>query len=283
MKRKIIPILTILLGICLLVYPWISNYLFEKDSGIKVKSYEANEKDVDAETKEKMFQAARNYNKKLAGSHIVLTDPFHAQEKGMTQTDYYNLLKVDNTGMMCYLEIPCIKVNLPVFHGTLPQTLENGLGHLEGTSLPVGGKNTHSVITGHTGLNKAKLFTDLTEMKKGDQFYIHVLGKILAYEVDNIQVVLPDNTDPLKIIDGPDYVTLVTCTPYGENTHRLLVRGKRTKYVPDKYQAENNNHRDSMWMKAYKKALIIGLLIAAALIILIILIKKRKKVKACKK
>lgn len=277
MRKKIIPILTILLGLCLLVYPWISNYLFEKDSGIKVGSYEKNEKQIAEDVREKMFQAARNYNAKLAGSHVVLTDPFHAKEEGLRQSDYYNLLKIDTTGMMCYLEIPCIKVNLPVFHGTLPQTLERGLGHLEGTSLPVGGKSTHCVITGHTGLNKAKLFTDLTEMKKGDQFYIHVLGKTLAYEVDEIQVVLPENTDPLQIIDGKDYITLITCTPYGENTHRLLVRGKRTKYIPSKYQAEKKKHRDSLWMKSYKKALLIGLLIATVLITLIILAKKRKK------
>ena len=172
--------------------------------------------------------------------------------------------------MMCYLEIPCINVNLPVFHGTAASTLERGIGHLEGSSLPVGGKSTHAVLTGHTGLNNAKLFTDLTEVKEGDLFFLHTLGKTLAYRVINIEVVLPEETQDLLIQSGRDLATLVTCTPYGVNSHRLFVTGIRTKYTPEeKENAKDDRSKDSQWMNEYKKAAIIGLAIALAVIILL--------------
>ena len=195
---------------------------------------------------EEMLEKAREYNEKLASSHVVLTDPFSGETNGgISEKEYYQLLNLDNTGVMCSLEIPSIDVDLPVYHGTSNSVLEKGVGHLEGTSLPVGGKDTHAVFTGHTGLNKAKLFTDLTELQKGDQFYIRVLDKILAYEVCRIDVVLPEDTSKLSVVDGQDLVTLVTCTPYGINTHRLVITGKRVVYE-EKKEEEIKKKRPSV-------------------------------------
>lgn len=136
-------------------------------------------------------------------------------------------------GVMCYVDVPSINVYLPVYYGTTNEVLQKGCGYLENTSLPVGGENTHSVISGHTGLPSAKMLTDLDQVEVGDMFYIHVLGEVLAYKIDNIQAVTPDTTDALRIVPGEDYVTLLTCTPYGINDKRLLVRGTRVPYDPD--------------------------------------------------
>ena len=233
MKRKIIQFLIIFAGICLIAYPWISNYVYEHAAQSTVSTYDEQVKETNKNQLKEMLKKAREYNQKLLKANVVLTDPFSGDVTGgLSEKEYYEMLALDNTGVMCTLEVPAIGIDLPVYHGTSDEVLEKGIGHLEGTSLPVGGKSSHAVLTGHTGINKAKMFTDLTELKKGDQFYIHVLGKILAYEVNEINVVLPEDTKKLSIVEGKDYVTLVTCTPYGENTHRLLVRGKRTKYIP---------------------------------------------------
>ena len=209
MKKKIIQVLIILIGVALLVYPWIANYLNEHAAKSTISTYENEVKHTDKKEKEEMLEKAREYNEKLASSHVVLTDPFSEETNGgISEKEYYQLLNLDNTGVMCSLEIPSINVDLPVYHGTSNSVLEKGVGHLEGTSLPVGGKDTHAVFTGHTGLNKAKLFTDLTELQKGDQFYIRVLDKILAYEVCRIDVVLPEDTSKLSVVNGQDLVTL---------------------------------------------------------------------------
>ena len=283
MKKKIIPTIIILAGIALLLYPWIANYLNEHAAQSTMSAYKDKVKNADKKDLEEMFAKARSYNKRLASSHVVLTDPFSEDSgNGVTEKEYYQLLNLDNTGVMCTLEIPSINVDLPVYHGTSNDVLEKGVGHLSGTSLPVGGKSTHAVFTGHTGLNNAKLFTDLTELQKGDQFYIHVLGKTLAYEVDDISVVLPEDTSKLGIVDGKDYVTLVTCTPYGKNTHRLLVRGKRTKYSPKKYKEEKAKKKTehSQWMRTYLKAVLIGIGVTSGILLLITLVtfirKKRR-------
>lgn len=280
MKKKIVQILIILVGLALLAYPWISNYLYDHAAQSTINTYQDEVKHTDKKTIEDMLAKAKEYNEKLANSHVILTDPFSGDtEGGVSEKEYYELLNLDSNGIMCSVEIPAIDVNLPVYHGTSNDILEKGVGHLEGTSLPVGGKSTHAVFTGHTGLNKAKLFTDLTELKKGDQFYVRVLNKILAYEVDEINVVLPEDTSKLNIIDGKDYVTLVTCTPYGQNTHRLLVRGKRTKYSPKDYEKEKSKKKAgrSQWKRAYKRAILIGIGAAIVILLLISLIRKLKK------
>mgnify|MGYP002617610099 FL=1 len=268
MRQKIIPILIILFGFALLSYPFISNYMFEKSAGSTIKSYEKQAKTYDQKQKEQAFREAEEYNKDLIKSVVQLTDPFKVKKSNGETLIYNNILNIDHSGVMGYLEIPCISVNLPIYHGTDAEILERGVGHLAASSIPVGGKSTHSVLTGHTGLSSAKLFTDLTEMKKEDLFFIHVLDRILAYKVDQISVVRPEDTRKLQIVKGKDYVTLVTCTPYGVNDHRLLVRGIRTKYVKKQRSSIRPRNQDSQWMRTYKKAIAIGLMIVTALILL---------------
>ena len=198
----------ILFGFALLSYPFISNFIFEKSAGSMIKSYEKQAKTYDQKQKDKALKEAKEYNQDLTRSAVQLTDPFKAKSNGETMS-YNNILNLDQSGVMGYLEIPCISVNLPIYHGTDAEILERGVGHLAASSLPIGGKSTHSVLTGHTGLSSAKLFTDLTEMKKGDLFFINVLGQTLAYKVDQISVVRPEDTRKLQIVDGKDYVTLL--------------------------------------------------------------------------
>lgn len=271
MVKKILVTLFIGASIVMMFYPWISNFVNQHQADITVDNYKKKEKSLSEEQKEEMWKKAQMYNADLAKNQVELTDPF-VESKSAIKSGliYNNLLNIDKSGMMCYLEIPCINVNLPVFHGTAASTLERGIGHLEGSSLPVGGKSTHAVLTGHTGLNNAKLFTDLTEVKEGDLFFLHTLGKDLAYRVIEIEVVLPEETQDLLIRKGKDLVTLITCTPYGVNSHRLFVTGIRTKYTPEeKENAKDDRSKDSQWMNAYKKAAIIGLAIALAVIILL--------------
>lgn len=271
MVKKILVTLFIGASFVMMFYPWISNFVNQHQADITVDNYKKKEKSLSEEQKEEMWKKAQMYNADLAKNQVELTDPF-VESKSAIKSGliYNNLLNIDKSGMMCYLEIPCINVNLPVFHGTAASTLERGIGHLEGSSLPVGGKSTHAVLTGHTGLNNAKLFTDLTEVKEGDLFFLHTLGKDLAYRVIEIEVVLPEETQDLLIRKGKDLVTLITCTPYGVNSHRLFVTGIRTKYTPEeKENAKDDRSKDSQWMNAYKKAAIIGLAIALAMIVLL--------------
>lgn len=271
MVKKILVTLFIGASLVMMFYPWISNFVNQHQADITVDNYKKKEKSLSEEQKEEMWKKAQMYNADLAENQVELTDPF-VESKSAIKSGliYNNLLNIDKSGMMCYLEIPCINVNLPVFHGTAASTLERGIGHLEGSSLPVGGKSTHAVLTGHTGLNNAKLFTDLTEVKEGDLFFLHTLGKDLAYRVIGTEVVLPEETQDLLIRKGKDLVTLITCTPYGVNSHRLFVTGIRTKYTPEeKENAKDDRSKDSQWMNAYKKAAIIGLAIAIAMTVLL--------------
>lgn len=279
MVKKILVTLFIGASLVMMFYPWISNFVNQHQADITVDNYKKKEKSLSEEQKEEMWKKAQMYNADLAKNQVELTDPF-VESKSAIKSGliYNNLLNIDKSGMMCYLEIPCINVNLPVFHGTAASTLERGIGHLEGSSLPVGGKSTHAVLTGHTGLNNAKLFTDLTEVKEGDLFFLHTLGKDLAYRVIETEVVLPEETQDLLIRKGKDLVTLITCTPYGVNSHRLFVTGIRTKYTPEeKENAKDDRSKDSQWMNAYKKAAIIGLAISLAMIILLKGISKVKE------
>lgn len=265
MKQKVIPILIVIAGFLLLAYPFLSNYLFEKSAGSTVESYQEKTDMMDQKIKEKVLDEARGYNENLLRSSIQLTDPFKTKKINGETVFYNNILNVDRSEIMGYVKIPCISVDLPIYHGTSAEVLERGIGHLAASSFPIGGESTHAVLTGHTGLSSAKLFTDLTEMKKGDLFFIHVLDKKLAYRVDRITVVKPEDTRNLQIIDGEDHVTLLTCTPYGVNDHRLLVRGKRTRYHEKEEQTKERPHH-SQWMEVYKRAILIGLLIVFSLV-----------------
>lgn len=265
MKQKIIPVFIILAGLLLLSYPFVSNFIFEHSAGSRVESYQKKTAKMAQEIKQKAVAEARQYNIDLTRSEIQLTDPFKDKKSNGETLFYSRILDLDGSGIMGYIKIPCISVDLPIYHGTSAEVLEHGIGHLAASSFPVGGKSTHAVLTGHTGLNSAKLFTDLTEMKKGDLFFIHVLDQKLAYKVDQITVVKPEDTRKLQIIDGEDYVTLLTCTPYGINDHRLLVRGVRTVYHEKEEQSKARKHH-SQWMEVYKRAILAGLLIICVLI-----------------
>lgn len=263
-----VAVLLMFLGSLFLVcYPFLSNYLMGLNQEGEVMGYEqevdsADEKEINA-----ALEAARQYNQSLFGS-VVLTDPFDPSLKQEENLEYEQLLNPGGDSVMGVIEIPAIQVSLPIYHGTGDAALQKGAGHMWNTSLPVGGMGTHAVITGHTGLSSAKLFTDLELLKTGDIFLIRVLGEVLAYQVDQIKVVEPDQTDDLRIDPEQDYVTLVTCTPYGINSHRLLVRGARIPYEEAEELLKTNVFREeeSTWMEEYKKALAAG----AAILVLIL-------------
>lgn len=226
MKKHLSTILLVLLmltGICLMLYPSASDYWNSLHQSRAIAGYVEDVAELDTAQHEEMWKAAENYNEALAeqGIHWSLTE----EEKQF----YDSLLDVTGTGIMGYIDIPKIRVSLPIYHGTDEAVLQIAIGHLEGSSLPVGGGSSHCVISGHRGLPSAKLFTDLDEMETGDRFLLHVLDETLTYEVDQIRIVEPDDMENLAIEKGKDYCTLVTCTPYGVNSHRLLVRGHRVE------------------------------------------------------
>ena len=266
--------IVVIAGIVLMLYPYISEYFFENRVDSEIMAYkECINKTVD-QRYQRMLEQAEEYNSYLQKSQMQLTDPFANTGGTEEQPVYESLLRVDDSGIIGYVEIPTIGVKLPVYQGTSAGDLERGVGHLKGSSLPVGGKGTHAVLTGHTGLSQAKLLSDLTEMKEGDVFYIYVLGRQLAYEVYATSVVLPEDTEQLRIEKDKDLVTIVTCTPYGINTHRLFVHGKRIPFSKPQYQKELSKTPvtlNSRWRSAYGRALLAGGMFAVCLIVLLVL------------
>ena len=210
-------------GLLLLLYPTVSNLWNRSRATQAVASYEGALEEVGPQEYEDLLSEARAYNERVltTSPRYVLGDP--------QDEEYARLLDVDGTGMMGYLQIDKIDLQLPIYHGTSDAVLGNGAGHLEGSSLPVGGEGTHAVITGHRGLPSARLFTDLDKLEEGDRFVLHVLNETLTYEVDQIRIVEPEEVEEIRPAAGEDLCTLVTCTPYGVNTHRLLVRGHRVE------------------------------------------------------
>ena len=280
MKRKVINIIIIvlaLIGIMLLVYPYVSYRLSERDQTYVVQQYDDSLAKMTEQQMQEEWERARAYNESLVTS--VLYDPFASGQEDM-DAEYLSLLDIAGNGVMCHIEIPKIKVDLPVFHGVSLSTLEKGVGHLEGSSLPVGGAGTHAIMTAHTGLNSSKLFTDLVEMKIGDEFYIYTLDQILAYRVDNILTVEPEDVGTLATVEGKDYVTLVTCTPYGVNSHRLLVRGVRADDSPEEIQqaiADTDTVLSKETVMLFAGAALLILLIIT--ILLVTRMKKRRDTK----
>ena len=216
---NIILALFFIVGLGIFLYPSISDFVNAWVQNKAISKYDNIVSELSFEEYEKMIKEAQEYNKTLIGKTLALNN------ENAKKTNYKELLSVDKTGIMGYLKIPKIEVKLPIYHTTEPAILQIGIGHLEGSSLPVGGETTHVVVSGHTGLPSSKLLTDLVELKVGDTFNIDVLNQVYTYEVDQILVVEPDETDALEIIDKRQYATIVTCTPYGVNSHRLLVRG----------------------------------------------------------
>lgn len=219
--------LVVLGGIVGLIYPSAANLWNEYHQSRIIGGYAQAVEELDTRDYTQILQAAVEYNKRLVGD-VARFEPDEADTE-----EYNNLLDITGTGIMAYLEIPKIKVKLAVYHGVDEAILQVAAGHIEGSSLPVGGVGTHIAISGHRGLTSASLFTHLDELEPGDKFYIQVLGQTMAYEIDQVDVVLPDDFEPLRIEKSEDYCTLITCTPYGVNSHRLLVRGTRVPYTPE--------------------------------------------------
>lgn len=267
--------LILLVGCSLILYPVVSNWWNSYHQSKVIVHYAEIVSGMDEAEKTKMWEDAREYNRKLAAKapHWLLT--------AAEWDAYEKQLDVTGTGIMGYVEIPQIDCSLPIYHGTEESVLSAGIGHIEGSSLPVGGEDTHAVLSGHRGLPSAKLLTDLDRLKQGDVFYLHVLEETLAYEVDQITTVEPGDLNELGIQEGQDFCTLVTCTPYGINTHRLLVRGHRVSLSAQSANGmmqEMEAPRPSAWKLALKIGL--PLLLLVLFFLAIWRIDKRRKTKA---
>ncbi|MGK8833556.1 class C sortase [Bacillus paranthracis] len=271
MKRNIIFGCIFVLGLGIFLYPTISNWLATRTHYSQISSYDAKVKALQKEELERREQEAKEYNKNVQNSNQTFADPFAEKEK-QTGKSYADALNIGD--VMGYVEIPKIKVKLPIYQGTSEEVLSRGVGHLDKSSLPVGGKGTHTVLTGHRGLPSALLFTDLDKMKESDIFYIHSLDKVLAYQIDQIKVVLPSETEDLLIVNDQEYATLLTCTPYGVNTHRLLVRGHRVPYEATGNEKPSENRSEFPIVEKWGIIVVIGILIMS---VFLFLMRRRKK------
>lgn len=265
---NVILILIFFAGVFLLLYPTVSDYWNSMHQSKAIVSYEKEVDGLDEETCEKLFEDAREYNRTLLKKADRYT--MTKEEKEV----YESLLNVSGDGMMGYVEIPKIDCLLPVYHGTKEQILQTAVGHIEGSSLPTGGKGTHCVLSGHRGLPSAKLFTNLDKLIVGDTFMLHVLNQTLTYEVDQIRIVEPHEMSELRIAEGKDYCTLVTCTPYGINTHRLLVRGHR---IENAGATKTRVSADALMIEPVIVASVVAVPILLILLILLLATDRRKK------
>ena len=280
MKKRIFVLLLLfllfLLGLGLVAYPMISSHYTERHQSQVYTQYQEVVEKAGGEELDTARAEAEAYNELLASG---------ATAAELDALDYDSLLNLAGNGIMGYIEIPAIDVLLPIYHGVGEDSLERGAGHMPSTSLPIGGRGTHTVISAHSGMATARMFTDLEQLEAGDVFYLHVLDEALAYEVDQILVVKPYQIDALKIDREQDYVTLVTCTPYGVNSHRLLVRGHRIE--PETEECASNEiafprtePKQSTWMAKYwegiRDGLILFLLVIPAWLAIMLLVKKRR-------
>lgn len=252
MKRWLLAAACGIAALGLLLYPLVGELLNEKYHSDVETTYTAVIADTDDAELTVQREAAQQYNAMLSGAATIT-------EGGASAPPLAYVQQLTVGGVMAYVDIPKINVYLPVQHGTDADTLERAVGHVVGTSLPVGGSSTHAVLSAHSGMASSKLFSDIDQLAAGDVFYIHVLGDTLAYKVDVIHTVLPTDTSLLQIEDSKDYVTLVTCTPFGVNTHRLLVRGRRVLYTPEQETTAAEKPAASSWMQHYLTGLGIGL------------------------
>lgn len=273
------PVLLFAAGAGIFLYPAISNYLAERQQTEVIHTYQAKVDEMEQAKLDEAWQEAVEYNENLAGDPVH--DPFVMGSGYVLPDNYEDVLNINGDGVMGYVEIPKIDVYLPIYHGTSEEVLEEGAGHLEMTALPIGGENRHPVISAHRGLPSAELFTRLDEMETGDEFYIHVLDETLAYEVDQIEVILPEELSLLQPEEDRDLLTLLTCTPYAVNTHRLLVRGTRVPYVESAVQDHVDRARaDRSWLEEYIHAIVLGMLLLIILGTAAFLIWRRKRKKA---
>lgn len=266
-SSSILLILMFFIGLSVLLYPSVSNYVNSKSQSQAVANYDHASKEISKEDTQELIEDAAFYNEKLFETAGSFQNP-------SLVLGYNDKLNVTSTGIMGYVTIDKIKVQLPIYHGTDEAVLQIGAGHLEGTSLPVGGKNTHTVISAHRGLPSSNLFTDLDQIEVGDTFTFTVLDQVLTYQVDQILIVEPQEVDELKIVEGEDYATLFTCTPYAVNTHRLLVRGHRIE------TPENKKHLLISPDAFLVDPLLVVPVVAAPMLLLLLiglLVKYRKK------
>ena len=275
MKKKnnnwttVFLVLLLLAGVSLLLYPSLSDYWNSMHQTRAIASYAETVSQLDTAQYDEMWKAAQDYNRSLAQREtaFALTDEQKAA--------YESLLDVSGLGVMGYIEIPEIDCSLPIYHGTEESVLQVAVGHLEWSSLPVGGEGTHCVLSGHRGLPSAKLFTNLDKIAVGDTFLLRVLDEVLTYEVDQILIVEPEQVDALGIVPGEDYCTLVTCTPYGINTHRLLVRGHRVENTPE--AARMHVTADATQFDPLLVAPVLAIPVLLLLLMILLVPKRRRK------
>lgn len=268
-KRTLAFIFIFLIGLSILLYPLVSNTWNQILANKMMINYDSTVETVPDATLNDLLEAAHDYNDRLLPKAVP--DAFTIRDK-TTDAEYESLLNVMGTGMMGYISIPSIKTKSPIYHYTTEEALQKGVGHLFGSSLPVGGKGTHAVLSAHRGLPSNKLFSDLDKVVVGDKFFITICGETLAYQIDQIQIVEPDQTDSLALQPGKDYVTLVTCTPYGVNTHRILCRGYRVPYKP----GEEDKVKPHAWLNMNILMGLVGALLGI-LIALILVIRMKKR------
>ena len=269
-----------LLGLGLILYPIISNSLYDARQGGVLEEYQAQTETAQTEAEQiALLETARRYNRQLETGVLSLKDPFLTPTVVDEDGSRRSLLDVTGTGVIATLDIPTLSLTLPVYYGTEAETLEKGVGVLEISSLPVGGKGTHTVLCGHSGLSTAKLFSDLELLKERDRFSISVMGDTLTYEVDQITTVLPEDLSQLEIDPDEDYCTLLTCTPFGINTHRLLVRGIRmeTSEIQQETDETAESPAQSVWVMEYLKSLVIGLVVVLLVIVIVCVISAVRK------
>lgn len=282
MKKRtttIVIILIFLAGLSLLLYPFISNEWNTYRQKQLISSYESvitDKEQAGAIDYKAEMEAAVAYNDELVPS--ILPDSFAVAEAAEeVDPEYMAALNIAGDGIMGVIEIPKIDISLPIYHTTTEEVLEKAAGHLEGSSLPVGGESTHAVITAHRGLPSAALFTDLDRLEEGDHFLLHVLDETLSYEVDQILTVEPDETDALAVEEGEDLVTLITCTPYGVNTHRLMVRGHRVPYVEEEVADESVPLSQMSLHTNYLLWVVVGLAVTGAFILFLYMKDKKSR------
>lgn len=269
-RKKQWPFLVVfILGLLVMSYPLVSRFYYRIESTQQVEYFDDEKKKLTEAEVRKRIELAHAFNKSL--NNVISTDPYVKKRMEAGRQEYARMLEINE--LIGHVEIPKIDTDIPIYAGTVEDVLQKGAGHLEGTSLPVGGSSTHTVITAHSGLPTAKLFTDLSKLKVGDKFFIHNLSQVLAYEVDQIRTVEPSNFSDLLIIPHKDYATLLTCTPIMINTHRLLVRGHRVAYKPHEFDSLNKKNKKIFWLKT------IGFVLLLLLIIRWIYRKIRKKSK----
>lgn len=280
--NKIFIVIIFLFGLSLLLYPFIANQWNDYRQKRLISSYDQTVAEQEASEGidyEAEWERAEAYNEALLPS--ILPDSFAVAEASGEDEEYMSCLNITGNGMMGKVEIPKIDITIPIFHTTEEEVLQNAAGHLEGSSLPIGGENSHAVISAHRGLPSAALFTDLDKLEEGDHFLLHILDDTLCYQVDKISVVEPEDTAVLAVEDGEDLVTLLTCTPYGVNSHRLLVRGHRVPYELEEIKDEKLSLTNMSLHTNYLLWVIVGLLVTA--IFSLVLYRREKKLERRKK